>query len=156
MLGGVACPTGRVVAARLDFVSLQLIDCRPSLNDPENSHKDIQAASTLHVEDSMRKSKLKRSARPVANHRVPKEPLSEREIEVVRLLSLGCSIYDAAAILDLSSSTVDNYKAWAMKKLGVTKAALLTREAIKTGISSLNDRLTSAERRRLRERMSYR
>jgi DNA-binding NarL/FixJ family response regulator len=102
----------------------------------------------------MRKSKSKRQPRPVAgvaHYRVPKVPLIEREIEVVRLLSLGCTVHEAAAILQLASSTVDNYKTSAMKKLGASKAALLTRAAIKAGISSLDDRLTSAERRRLRD-----
>ena len=82
--------------------------------------------------------------------RSPKVPLTARETQVVRLLSLGCSIYDAAAILHLASSTVDNFKTRAMVKFGVTKAALLTRAVIKARISPLNDSLTPAERRRLR------
>ncbi len=74
--------------------------------------------------------------------------LTNREKEVVRLLSLGCSVREAAKILKLSPNTVDNHKARAMKKLGTDKAALLARIAIKMRISSMKDQLTLAEKRR--------
>jgi len=73
--------------------------------------------------------------------------LTPRETQVVRLLSLGCTVREAAAILKLAPSTVDNHKLRAMTKLGTNKASLLTRLAIKQRITSLNDRLTSAEKR---------
>ncbi len=75
------------------------------------------------------------------------ENLTKRETEVVRLISLGCTVEEAAAVLKLAPNTVDNHKARAMAKLGVDKAALLTRVAIKKRISSLNDRLTPSEKR---------
>jgi len=71
-----------------------------------------------------------------------------REKEVARLLSLGCSVREAAKVLKLSPHTVDNYCASLMSKLGVDKAALLTRMAIKLRISSMKDKLTLAEKRR--------
>jgi DNA-binding CsgD family transcriptional regulator len=74
--------------------------------------------------------------------------LTKREAEVVRLVSLGCTVPEAAAILKLAPSTVDNHKSRAMAKLGTDKVALLTRVAIKKRISSLGDRLTTAEKRR--------
>lgn len=74
--------------------------------------------------------------------------LSQREKEVIRLISLGCTVREAATILKLASHTVDNHKARAMRKLGTDKAALLTRLAIRLRISPLNDKLTSAEKRR--------
>lgn len=74
--------------------------------------------------------------------------LTEREREVVRLISLGCTVREAAAILKLASHTVDNHKARAMRKLGTDKAALLTRLAITLRVTSLGDKLTPAERRR--------
>jgi DNA-binding NarL/FixJ family response regulator len=67
---------------------------------------------------------------------------------VVRLLSLGCTVGEAAAILKLAPSTVDNFKQRAMTKLGTNKAALLTRIAIRMRITSMKDRLTLAEKRR--------
>jgi len=74
--------------------------------------------------------------------------LTAREREVVRLLSLGCSVPQAAAILKLAPSTVDNHKTRAMGKLGTDKLALLTRLAIKHRISSMRDKLTLGEKRR--------
>ncbi len=74
--------------------------------------------------------------------------LTQREREVVRLCSLGCSVPEAARILDLAPSTVDNHKSRAMAKLGTDKVALLTRIAIKKRISSMSDKLTRAEKRR--------
>ena len=73
--------------------------------------------------------------------------LSPREKQVVRLLSLGCTVIEAAAILKLAPSTVDNHKTRAMTKLGTNKVALLTRLAIKHRISSLRDKLKPLEKR---------
>lgn len=74
--------------------------------------------------------------------------LTERQREVVRLVSLGCTMDEAGAILGLSPSTVDNHRARAMKILGADKAAIVTRLAVKYKISSLTDCLTAAEKRK--------
>ena len=74
--------------------------------------------------------------------------LTPREEEIFRLLSLGCTVKEAAAVLDVAPSTADNHKARLMAKLGTDKAALLTRLAVKLGVSSMKDRLTTAEKRR--------
>jgi DNA-binding NarL/FixJ family response regulator len=73
--------------------------------------------------------------------------LTPRETQVVRLLSLGCTVKEAAAVLRLAPSTVDNHKLRAMTKLRTNKLALLTRIAIKNRISLLDDRLTLSEKR---------
>lgn len=74
--------------------------------------------------------------------------LTPRQLEVVRLVSLGCIVEEIANILNLAISTVDNHKAAAMRTLGTDKATLLTRIAIKHKISPLEDRLTPAEKRK--------
>ena len=74
--------------------------------------------------------------------------LTPRQCEVVRLISLGCTTEEAADILGLAASTVDNHKSRAMMLLGTDKAALLTRLAIKYRISSLKDKLTASEKRK--------
>ena len=76
------------------------------------------------------------------------EQLTQRETEVVRLISLGCTVKEAAAILRLAPSTVDNHKSRAMKKMGTDKLALVTRLALKLEISSMKDKLTAMEKRR--------
>ena len=73
--------------------------------------------------------------------------LTPRHKEVIRLLSLGCTVKEAARILKISPSTVDNHKTEAMARLGTDKLALVTRLAIKLKVSPLNDRLTPRERR---------
>ena len=47
--------------------------------------------------------------------------LTKRHREVVRLFSLGCTVNEAAKILRLSPSTVDNHKTAAMARLGTDK-----------------------------------
>jgi DNA-binding NarL/FixJ family response regulator len=63
-------------------------------------------------------------------------------------VSLGCTTEEAAEVLGLAPSTVDNHKSRAMMLLGTDKAALLTRLAIKFKISSLSDQLTRSEKRK--------
>lgn len=74
--------------------------------------------------------------------------LTPREKEVVRLASLGCTDQEAAKILKLAPSTVNNHKARAMAKLGTDKAALLTRFALKLKVTSMTDKLTTGEKRK--------
>jgi DNA-binding CsgD family transcriptional regulator len=73
--------------------------------------------------------------------------LTPREIEVTRLISLGCTMREIAKILDLSPSTVDNHRQSIMNKLGTDKAALVTRLALKHRISTMKDKLTAKEKR---------
>jgi DNA-binding CsgD family transcriptional regulator len=75
--------------------------------------------------------------------------LTPRLRQVVRLTSLGCTLTDVGAILGISPNTADNHRTRAMKVLGVDRTALLTRAAIKLRVSSINDQLTAAEKRKL-------
>ena len=77
-----------------------------------------------------------------------KHDLTPRQCEVVRLISLGCTTEEAAEVLGLAPSTVDNHKSRAMMLLGTDKAALLTRLALKYRISTMKDELTRAEKRK--------
>jgi DNA-binding NarL/FixJ family response regulator len=92
-----------------------------------------------------------RAARPApAKKRKPaaKIHLTPREEEIFRLLSLGCTVREAAASLDVAPSTADNHKARLMAKLGVDKAAILTRRAIQMGVTNMKDKLDAREKRR--------
>lgn len=62
--------------------------------------------------------------------------LSEREIEVARLLAEGNSVRQCADRLRLSPSTVDNHKTRLMKKLQIHKTVELVHFAILMGIVS--------------------
>ncbi len=56
--------------------------------------------------------------------------LSERELEVLRLIALGYSNKEIAAMLFLSVKTVETYKARVMEKLELTTRAALVRFAL--------------------------
>ncbi len=75
--------------------------------------------------------------------------LSPRQRQIVRLTSLGCTSHEIATILGMSRWTVENHQFQAKERLGVSKAAVLTRIAIKYKISPLDDELSRAEERKL-------
>ena len=74
--------------------------------------------------------------------------VTPREKQIVRLLSLGCSVNEAAKILKLAPSTVDNHRTRIMAKFGTDKTVLLTRLALKYRLTSMKDKLTLTEKRR--------
>jgi two-component system, NarL family, response regulator NreC len=74
--------------------------------------------------------------------------LTARERQVARLISLGCSTPEIAAVLHIAVATADNHRARVMAKLGTNKAALLTRVALKHRLTTMKDRLTPTEKRR--------
>jgi len=63
--------------------------------------------------------------------------LSDRECEVLQLLAEGKSCKDIAAILNLSSKTVDVFRYKIMKKLGLYSIAELTKYAVREGLTSV-------------------
>jgi len=77
---------------------------------------------------------------------MPKPALTDRQVQVVRLVSLGCSIEEISKILGLAFPTVNNHRARAMKSFGTDKAVLMTRMAIKYKIIDINDKLTPEEK----------
>jgi DNA-binding NarL/FixJ family response regulator len=60
--------------------------------------------------------------------------LSEREIEVVRMVALGYTSREIGETLFLSPKTVDTYRQRAMEKLEFERRADLVRFAIQTGL----------------------
>jgi DNA-binding CsgD family transcriptional regulator len=75
--------------------------------------------------------------------------LSPRQRQIVRLTSLGCTSHEIATVLGMSRWTVENHQFQAKERLGVSKAAVLTRIAIKYKISPLDDALSRSEERKL-------
>lgn len=59
-----------------------------------------------------------------------KKELSDREIEVLKLISLGYSNKEIATRLDLSVKTIEAHKANAMRKLGITSRIDIVKYAI--------------------------
>jgi DNA-binding CsgD family transcriptional regulator len=73
--------------------------------------------------------------------------LTPREVEVVRLTTLGCNKVEIGKILGMSWTTVGTHQLNAMRKVGVRKSVLLTRWAIVNKVTSLKETLTPAEKR---------
>ncbi len=90
----------------------------------------------------------KRAAKAAPKRSAGKVVLTAREEEVLRLMSLGCSVREVADVLGLAPSTADNHKSRLMAKLGTDKTVLATRLAIQMGYSSMRDKLSLAEKRR--------
>jgi two-component system response regulator NreC len=72
------------------------------------------------------------TAQPPARPDVPN--LSEREVEVLRLVALGHTNQEIADTLYLSVKTVESYKGRLMEKLGLRGRAALVRYAVEAGL----------------------
>jgi DNA-binding NarL/FixJ family response regulator len=69
-------------------------------------------------------------AKSVASH----EGLSNRELEVLKLLAKGESLVRIGEVMHLSPKTVTTYRARILEKMGFTSNAELTRYAIENGL----------------------
>ena len=113
----------------------------------KTAKKKKSAASRKAARTKARKALVRKLSPAKEARRAGKVHLTPREEEILRLVSLGCTVKEAAAVLDVAPSTADNHKARLMAKLGTDKAALLTRLAIKMGVSSMTDKLNAKEKR---------
>ena len=64
----------------------------------------------------------------------PAMKLTPRQCEVLRLIAAGRRMKEIAAILDLSTRTVETHKYEMMRSLGVESTAELVRYAVQTGL----------------------
>jgi DNA-binding NarL/FixJ family response regulator len=64
----------------------------------------------------------------------PEDPLSPRELEVVKLIAEGHTSEEIADMLFISKKTVDRHRANVLEKLGMRKRVELTRYAIRRGL----------------------
>ena len=65
-------------------------------------------------------------------------PLSERELDVLKLLVKGCNVKQIAEQLSISKNTVDTHRRHILDKLGCNSMAELTRYAIREGYLDLS------------------
>ena len=71
-----------------------------------------------------------------AGAQAPSVELSERQLDVLRLIAQGCSAKQIAFKLGISSRTAEFHKEAIMHKLKLRSTAQLTRYAIELGIGS--------------------
>jgi DNA-binding NarL/FixJ family response regulator len=69
-----------------------------------------------------------------SSQRPPHTYLSQRELEVLRLLTTGLGVNDIAAQLSISGKTVSTHKARLMEKLNLSSMADLMRYAMQHGL----------------------
>jgi DNA-binding NarL/FixJ family response regulator len=74
---------------------------------------------------------LERASRGEA---APEDPLSPRELEVVKLIAEGLTSEEIADQLVISKKTVDRHRANVLEKLGMRNRVELTRYAIRRGL----------------------
>jgi DNA-binding NarL/FixJ family response regulator len=65
---------------------------------------------------------------------MPKDPLTPREVEVVKLIAEGDTSEEIAGQLFISKKTVDRHRANVLEKLGMRNRVELTRYAIRRGL----------------------
>ncbi|MER2494294.1 response regulator [Catenovulum sediminis] len=66
-------------------------------------------------------------------------PLTDRQIEILRLIALGKGTKEIAFDLHLSAKTIESHRAQIMERLGIRDVANLVRYALKTGIIDLDE-----------------
>ena len=76
------------------------------------------------------------STAPAGARTTPEDPLTPRELEVVKLIAEGCTSEEIAEQLFISKKTVDRHRANMLEKLGMRDRVELTRYAIRAGSSS--------------------
>jgi DNA-binding NarL/FixJ family response regulator len=65
---------------------------------------------------------------------VPSDPLTPRELEIVKLVAEGYSTDEIAATLVISKKTVEHHRSHVLEKLGMRDRVELTRYAIRRGL----------------------
>ncbi|MEA2402730.1 MAG: hypothetical protein QOK00_3133 [Thermoleophilaceae bacterium] len=65
---------------------------------------------------------------------VPSDPLTPREVEIVKLVAEGYSSDEIAATLVISKKTVEHHRSHILEKLGMRDRVELTRYAIRRGL----------------------
>jgi DNA-binding NarL/FixJ family response regulator len=89
----------------------------------------------IYVSDDMRQTLLGRiSGRSEPVHTSPIDRLSDRELEVFRLIGQGFGTRQIAKDLHLSVKTIETYRAHIKEKLGIDSATELVRQAVQLSV----------------------
>lgn len=84
----------------------------------------------LHADTAMAIAAMLRETKPALVH----QKLSERELQIFRLLALGRAIKEIANDLELSDKTVATYLARIREKTGLSSPVEIARYALKNGL----------------------
>jgi DNA-binding NarL/FixJ family response regulator len=93
------------------------------------------------ADNFVNKSDLSRLSPAIVAAVAVREPLlklSERQLQVLQLIALGCSTRETARRMQLSVKTVETHRAEVMKRLEIHDVAGLVRFAIRVGLIAVN------------------
>ncbi|WP_165221702.1 response regulator [Aquisphaera insulae] len=93
----------------------------------------VIARGGAYVDPALAAELLKDAEASPPDETPPAEPLSDREGEVLRLISRGYTNREIAAQIDVSVKTVETHKARGMDKLGLKSRADIVGHAIRRG-----------------------
>ncbi len=101
-------------------------------NAPEQLRDAIHnvLAGQVHLSPAMTTAMLERSLRGVEHSSSPRSLLSDRELEVFERLGEGLPTRQVAEALHLSVKTIESHRASIKKKLGLSNANELVRQAV--------------------------
>lgn len=105
------------------------------LNKQESSEKLLEAIHTVlkgtrYVSPEVARCLIEQALSARADARTPVEQLSDRELEIFRMIGQGTSSSAIANTLHLSTHTIDTHRENIKRKLGAHSAAELTRQAV--------------------------
>jgi DNA-binding NarL/FixJ family response regulator len=129
LLGRLRAVAGRAVVVLLVERSSVLL---PSADRYDPVHQVLRADCLRALTDAL--DRFSERAEVVITARVPAGPLTGRELDVLRLLSLGRRSPEVGSILGVSARTVENHKRRIFAKLGVHGETQAVAEAIRLGL----------------------
>lgn len=93
----------------------------------------VVASGNTYVDPALTELLLNKGARRQGSNGLPGISLSDREVEVIRLIARGHTSKEMAETLGISPRTLETYKARAMSKLNLRTRADLIRYASRSG-----------------------
>lgn len=93
----------------------------------------VVASGNTYVDPALTELLLSKSSRRQGPNGLPGVSLSDREVEVIRLIARGHTSKEMAETLGISPRTLETYKARAMSKLNLRTRADLIRYASRSG-----------------------
>ena len=114
--------------------------CLPANPDPDELFTAIETVSDnrLFISSHCTDKAIAKSPLPVSATTSAAQVLSNREQQVLRLLSDGKSSRQIAARLEISEKTVETHRGNIMTKLNIRTVAGLTKYAIRSGLTDVD------------------
>lgn len=98
----------------------------------------VVAAGGTYLTPAVSKHVIADYMRRVSGDKAPPEPLTPRQREILRLIAEGKATKEIAAILGISTKTVETHRAQLMERLDIHEVAGLVRYALRAGIVKLD------------------